>query len=253
MTLHDVDEWIRKRIDFTQTDAIDASLNGIQVGRGDEDISTVAFAVDACLATFERAIREGAQLLFVHHGLFWGAALPLTGVLGQRIRYLMQNDLALYACHLPLDLHAEMGNNGVMAQAMGLTELQPFGDYKGRKLGVKGLLPQPLTIDELVHNTFGGWSGQMSALRYGSSEIQSVGMISGGGVREVSQAIDEGLDLYVTGDSSHNIVHECREAGMNVLFAGHYLTEVFGVKAVADAMAQELGVQVRFLDVPTGY
>ncbi len=253
MKLAEFDLWAREKLEFDVIDGIDASLNGIQVGRLDMDISRMAFAVDACMDTFKRTAAEGAQALFVHHGIFWGPALPLTGVHGERVRFLMNNDIALYACHLPLDRYSPLGNNAQMAQILGLEDLKPFGEYKGRHIGFKGLLPEPESIESVVERLFGFWDARINALRFGPKKIRSVGMISGGGTREVSQAIAQGLDLYITGDSSHNIYHECREAGINVLFAGHYLTEVFGVQAMAKEVKSSLGLETFFIDVPTGY
>lgn len=249
----DFDRWTRERLDFMDTDGIDASMNGIQVGKLEAEVSKMAFAVDACMDAFRRAKQEGVQALFVHHGLFWGPAFPLTGIMGERVGFLMKNDISLYACHLPLDKHAELGNNARIVSELGLEDIEPFGDYKGRKIGFKGQLSEVSDLESLIVRLFGAWESRINVLRFGSSEIRSVGVISGGGTREVSQAIAEGLDLYITGDASHNIYHECREAGINVLFAGHYLTEVFGVKAMAETVATELGIGTVFLDIPTGY
>ncbi|PIE04987.1 MAG: Nif3-like dinuclear metal center hexameric protein [Spirochaetales bacterium] len=253
MKLSEFDSWARERLEFDVIDSIDASMNGIQVGDPDMDISRMVFAVDACMDSFQRAAAEGAQALFVHHGLFWGPAMPLTGVLGERVRFLMNNNMALYACHLPLDRHAELGNNARMVQLLGLGDVQPFGEYKGRHIGFKGVLPKPEKLETLIERLFGFWDERINALRFGPRNIRTVGMISGGGTREVSQAIAHGLDLYITGDSSHNIYHECREAGINVLFAGHYLTEIFGVQAMAEEAASVLGLDTLFIDIPTGY
>lgn len=253
MKLSDFDRWTRERLEFMEIDSIDSSLNGIQVGDAEAEIGKIAFAVDACMDSFQRAKQEGAQALFVHHGLFWGSDAALTGVLGKRIRFLMNNDICLYACHLPLDRHAELGNNARIAADLGLLDVQPFGEYKGRRIGFKGLLPGPLDIESVINRLFGAWDSRIDVLRFGPSMIRSVGVISGGGTREVSQAIDEGLDLYITGDASHNIYHESREAGINVMFAGHYMTEIYGVKAMAEAVASELGLETVFLDIPTGY
>ncbi len=253
MKLSEFDSWARERLEFDVIDSIDASMNGIQVGDPDMDISRMVFAVDACMDSFQRAAAEGAQALFVHHGLFWGPAMPLTGVLGERVRFLMNNNMALYACHLPLDRHAELGNNARMVQLLGLGDVQPFGEYKGRHIGFKGVLPKPEKLETLIERLFGFWDERINALRFGPRNIRTVGMISGGGTREVSQAIAQGLDLYITGDSSHNIYHECREAGINVLFAGHYLTEIFGVQAMAEEAASVLGLDTLFIDIPTGY
>jgi dinuclear metal center YbgI/SA1388 family protein len=253
MKLTDFDRWARERLEFEEIDGIDSSLNGIQAGDAGAEITTMAFAVDACMDSFQRAKNEGAQALFVHHGLFWGYDAPLTGVMGERVRFLMKNDISLYACHLPLDRHAELGNNARIVSELGLEEIKPFGEYKGRKIGFKGVLKESADIESLIVRLFGSWESRINVLRFGPSEIRSIGVISGGGTREVSQAINEGLDLYITGDASHNIYHESREAGINVLFAGHYLTEIYGVKAMAETVASELGLKTVFLDIPTGY
>ena len=253
MTLGEFDAWTRTLLDFDETDGIDASLNGIQVGEKSDAVTRMAFAVDACMDSFVRAKDEGARTLFVHHGLFWGPARPLTGVLGNRIRYLMNNDMALYACHLPLDRHAEVGNNARIAEALGLAEREPFGEYKGRKIGFKGVLRETMELEEIITAAFGSWDDRIDVLRFGPKDIRTVGILSGGGIRETSQAIDQGLDLYITGDSSHNVYHETREAGINVVFAGHYLTEVFGVHAMAEKVTSDLAIETVFLDIPTGY
>jgi len=253
MKILEFDSWCKKRLEFEKIDDIDYSLNGLQVGDFKTDVSRIAFAVDACMDSFIRTQDEAAQMLFVHHGLFWGPALPLTGVIGERIRFLMKNDLALYACHLPLDRHAELGNNARIVAALGLQDIEPFGEYKGQKIGFKGTLKKPERLETLIPRLFGSWEGRINALRFGPDDISSIGVISGGGTGEVSQAIDENLDLYITGDASHNVYHISREAGIHVLFAGHYLTELFGVQAMADSVSKELGIETVFLDIPTGY
>jgi len=253
MKMADFDLWTRDKLDFSECDSLDASMNGLQVGDSETEIEKIAFAVDACMDSFHRAAEEGAQALFVHHGLFWGPAVPLTGVMGERVRYLMEHGLSLYACHLPLDRHGELGNNAGILKTLGLNEIEPFGDYRGCKIGYKGQLSESSDLETLIIRLFGAWEGSINALRFGPSEISRIAVISGGGPREVSQAIDEGMDLYITGDSSHEIYHQCREAGINVLFAGHYLTEIFGVKSMAEIVASELGIKTVFLDIPTGY
>ena len=253
MKMADFDLWARDRLEFNLIDGLDASMNGLQLGEPEDEFDKMAFAVDACMDSFQRAVDEGARALFVHHGLFWGPAMPLSGVMGRRIRFLMENRLSLYACHLPLDRHGELGNNARILRTVGIEEIKPFGNYKGKKIGYKGSLPGSITIESVVERLFGAWESCINVLRFGPSDISSIAVISGGGPREVSEAIDEGMDLYITGDSSHEIYHQCREAGINVLFAGHYLTETFGVKAVAEAAESELGVETVFLDIPTGY
>jgi len=253
MKLAEFDRWVRERLEFGEVDDVDNSLNGVQVGDMNAVLGKMAFAVDACLDSFQRAKQEGVQTLFVHHGLFWGPAPRLIGVPGERVRFLMKNDIALYACHLPLDRHSLLGNNAQIASRLSLKNVEPFGDYKGHKIGYMGLLPKPLGIEDIVECLFGAWEQGINVLRFGPSEICSIAVISGGAPYAVSQAISEKVDLYITGDASHSIYHECREAGINVLFAGHYLTEIFGVRAMAELVTRELGIESIFLDIPTGY
>ena len=253
MKLYDFDAWARSVFDFEGTSRIDSSLNGIQTGNENVEITKIAFAVDACEDSFVRAKDEGAQLLFVHHGLFWGRVLPLTGVLGSRMRFLMNNNLSLYACHLPLDLHSTLGNNAVMAKKAGLENVEPFGDYKGVKIGYKGVLSEQAGTEEIIKRIFGYRDSRINVLGFGREENISVGIISGSAAYDVSQAINEKLDLYITGEVSHAVYHECREAGINVIFAGHYLSETFGVQAVSEKVQDDLGIDTVFLDIPTGY
>ncbi|CAD7844594.1 hypothetical protein S1OALGB6SA_1982 [Olavius algarvensis spirochete endosymbiont] len=253
MRLADFDRWARERLEFSEVDSVDGSLNGVQVGDMNAELGKMTFAVDACLDSFQRTKQEDAQTLFVHHGLLWGPALRLVGVAGERIRFLMKNNIALYACHLPLDRHSLLGNNAQIVSRLDLRNIEPFGVYRGRKIGYKGLLSEPSNLERVVERLFGTWGDGINALRFGPAEIHSIAVISGGAPYEVSQAISEGMDLYITGDASHGIYHECREAGINVLFAGHYLTEIFGVKAMAELVTQELNIESVFLDIPTGY
>lgn len=252
MKLHELDNWCRSFLAIDQMSGKDSSLNGLQVGDRESEIHRVAFAVDACQETFKKAVEEKADVLFVHHGLFWGRPQAVTGPLYKRFEILIKNGLALYAVHLPLDMHPQLGNNAVLAQILGLENLAEFGDYKGTKIGVKGTFPSPVKREEIVKRLFGGWEQSIQMLPFGADPVCSVGIISGGAPREVQDAIDEGLDLYITGDASHEIYHSCIEAGINVIFGGHYLTETSGVQAIQKKMKNELLLETVFIDVPTG-
>jgi dinuclear metal center YbgI/SA1388 family protein len=252
MTIEKFDNWCRSFLDIDGMSRVDASLNGLQIGDSGVELKKAAFAVDACFETIRKAAEEKAQLLFVHHGLFWGRPLAITGDHYKRVKYAMDHGLALYAVHLPLDMHPELGNNAALAHVLGMTDLEGFGEYKGFQIGMKGLLKKPLKRDEVIPALFGDWESRPMMLPFGPEEIRSVGMISGGGTHEVAQAIEEGLDLYITGDSSHAVYHQSLEAGINVLFGGHYLTETGGVQAVMKKAADQLTLDTIFIDVPTG-
>ena len=252
MKIMDFDKWCRSFLAIDLMSGKDSSLNGLQIGDFGRTLNKIAFAVDACLETFSRAADEKADLLFVHHGLFWGRPMAVTGPMYKRFETLINNGIALYAAHLPLDMHAEFGNNAVLADILGLTDRKEFGEYKGSFIGVEGVFETPLGRDEVVRKLFGGWEDSIKSLPFGPEKISSVGIISGGAPREVSEAIDKGLDLYITGDASHEIYHQCMESGINVIFGGHYLTETTGVQAVQKKVQKELGLDTVFIDVPTG-
>jgi dinuclear metal center YbgI/SA1388 family protein len=252
MTLDAFDAWVHDTLPIDDFARIDSSRNGLQVATRRETVSRVAVAVDAALEVFEAAVAWNADLLFVHHGLFWGREQVLTGDHYRRVRYLFDHDLALYAVHLPLDAHLSLGNNAAMAAALSLEEVEPFGLVKGVPIGVSGRFASPVTVDTVVNTLFGSRFTPLAVLPFGSPEIRTVGLISGGAPLEVDQAIEQGLDLYITGDANHIAYHRCREAGINAIFGGHYATEVWGVQRVAEKLARETDIQTTFLDVPTG-
>ena len=252
MKIYDFDKWIKNILNIDEMAKMDSSLNGLQVGWYDREIKKIAFAVDASLESFKRAVQSGADMLFVHHGLFWGRVIPVIGDHYKRIEFLIKNDLSLFAAHLPLDIHDELGNNAGLSSILGLKKIEPFGEYKGIKTGVKGILDSPLTREEILEKVFGGWDNSIRMLPFGKDKIGSIAIISGDAPFELDQAIEENVDLYLTGESSHAIYHTALEAGINVIFGGHYATEVYGVKLLADKVFKELSLETVFIDVPTG-
>ncbi len=253
MRLEAFDEYMRNMLAFEAFESIDPSLNGLQVGRRDPEISKVAFAVDACMETFDRAVLWGADLLVVHHGVFWGRVEPIRGTHYERIRRLLEEDLGLYAIHLPLDEHMSLGNNAQMAEALGLLDVEPFGRYKGAMIGCRGQFAQPTSIDRINRALFSGTENAIRVLPFGATEIKSVGLVSGGGPSAIDEAIALGLDLFITGDAAHTVYHRALESSMSVVFGGHYLTEIWGVNALAEKLAAEHPeIETTFIDVPTG-
>lgn len=228
------------------------AMNGLQV-EGPESVSRVATAVDASEASIAAAMDLGAQLLIVHHGLFWGGLEPVTGRHARRLRALFDADMALYSCHLPLDTHPEVGNCALLARALGLELDGRVGTYKGHDLGFTGSLDQPAGVDALadaVSAAVGG--GPVRVLPGGPDPVRRVGVVTGGGGSFVREAADAGLDAFVTGEGSHHTYFDAAEFGITVLFAGHYATETFGVKAVGEHVAERFDLQADFIDQPTG-
>lgn len=228
---------------------IDRSLNGLVVGGRDRAIGRVAFAVDACLSTFQKALEWEADLLVVHHGLFWGSPLSVTDAHYQRLRTLIEGNLDLYVAHLPLDVHPEVGNNAVMAKRLGLAEVRPFAPYKGVSLGYMGTLSQKRD-PAWVCSTLG--FDHPTMLPFGKAQLQTIGIVSGGASDDVHAALAEGLDCFITGEVEHQIYHDALEAGITVIGGGHYQSEVFGVQALGEHLQQTFGLSTHFVANPTG-
>jgi len=252
MDMDGFDRWASALLDIPRFSRIDDSLNGVQIGRSGSPLRKIAFAVDACAETARRAREAGADVLFVHHGLFWGKPAPLVGSMRTRVADFLSADMGLYACHLPLDAHSELGNNAVLARMLGLTDIEPFGEYKGVLIGMKGRFEPAVSLDEAQRRVLPEGDAPRALLPFGPKTIASAAVVSGGAPFEALEAIARGIDLYVTGEPSHSIYHQVAEAGMHFMAAGHYATEVHGVKAVAERAARDLGVSTVFIEYPTG-
>jgi dinuclear metal center YbgI/SA1388 family protein len=252
LTTAKLDAFFKSFLEIDGFASNDNSLNGIQVDNDGSAVGKIAFAVDAALETFEQAAAIKAGMLFVHHGLFWGAPLRIAGNLRRRIKFLLEHNICLYAVHLPLDQHSSLGNNARLAQLLGLENVEPFGGYHGRKIGYKGTFPAPVTTEEAVKKISFEGRPPSGVFPFGKKENSSAAVMSGGAADSARDALGEGVDLFVTGESSHQVYHECLEGKLNMIAGGHYSTEVWGVQAVMRHCIKELGVDAEFIDIPTG-
>lgn len=243
--------------DLLDTDAyadVDGSPNGLQVGDDGADIAHAAFAVDAAQATIDEAASAGADVLVTHHGLWWEGIERLTGRTYDRVARLIEADMALYVSHLPLDGHAELGNAAGLARLLELEEVAPFAHAGDVTLGRRGRLSGPPTVAELADELaerLPGNVGGVDTLEFGPSEVEDVAILTGSGVDWLDEAIEREVDLLLTGEGKQSVYHEAREAEINVMLAGHYATETFGVRSLAE-LAQEWGLQTTFIEHPTG-
>jgi dinuclear metal center YbgI/SA1388 family protein len=228
----------------------DVSCNGLQV-QGPAEVSKVGLAVDACMATYAKAADEGCGMLLAHHGLIWGGLKSLTGARFAHVRYLIENGIGLYAAHLPLDLHPEVGNNVCLARLLGLSAVVPFGSYKGIDIGFAGVLPRKASTDEIAGMLGEGLGGPVKSLPFGGELNGTVGIVSGGGSDCLEEAIEKGIDCFVTGEPDHRNHHQALEGNLNVIYCGHYHSEQLGVKEVGRVLTQRFGVETVFLDEPT--
>ncbi len=229
----------------------DSSVNGLQVA-GAAEVTRVAFAVDARLAAFTQAAEWGAQMLVVHHGLFWSEVQPLTGIHYRRIRTLIEGNLALYASHLPLDAQPEIGNNAELARVLGLRRRVPAGEVHGALIGVGGTLPRPTALDALAARLAAATGCPTVRVVDSGKPARRVACVSGGAADMARQFAADGYDTYVTGEVSHSGLIVIEELGINVIFGGHYATETLGLKALAGRLQKRFGLATRFIALPTG-
>jgi dinuclear metal center YbgI/SA1388 family protein len=248
--------------DRLRTDAyadLDASANGLQIGPGgdaasnaDREVRTVAVAVDAAVATAEAAADRGTDCLIAHHGLSWGGIERVTGQAYERVAALIENDLALYVSHLPLDGHPELGNAAGLADLLELDDREPFGELGGEHIGRRGRCDprDPEQVRTVLERLDTGGSA-VDHLDFGPDEITDVAVVTGGGADWFGEARREGVDAFVTGEGKGKLYHEAREAGVHVYLAGHYATETSGVRALAE-LVESWGLATTFVDHPTG-
>jgi dinuclear metal center YbgI/SA1388 family protein len=227
----------------------DGALNGLQVENG-VGITSIAAAVDASMATIRKALDERANLLLVHHGLFWSKRQPWIGKNYELLRLLLDNDVAVYSSHLPLDVHPRFGNNAQLASALGLRNLKPFFWMKEQFLGLQSVAS--VSRDELARRLANLTKVEVKVVPGGPKVCRRIGVVTGGAGAEVKIAANEGVDTFVTGEGPHWTYALAEELGVNVLYGGHYATETFGVKALAAHLSKKFRVPWTFVDHPTG-
>jgi dinuclear metal center YbgI/SA1388 family protein len=236
------------------------AVNGLQVeNRG--QIGSVVAAVDASQATIDGVVAglepdQSPPLILVHHGLFWDGNLPLTGRRYRRLAALLDHDIPLYAAHIPLDVHPEVGNNAVLAERLGLQVEGWFGNYRGHPIGVWGHAPGSLPsresvaleLDRVLHTL----KGSATLIPGGPERPARIGIITGGAGNMIAAARDASLDTFITGEGPHHTYFDAMEYGLNVIYAGHYATETLGVQALASHVAERFDIDWDFHDHPTG-
>ena len=225
------------------------AVNGLQMENSGA-VTRIAAAVDASLATIKLAIADRANLLIVHHGLFWSPSHPWTGKKYELLRLLVENDLAVYSSHLPLDLHPQLGNNARLATALGLPKPEPFFHSHGQKIGL--LSRHRISRTALAEKLARATGTQPRRLPGGGELCTRIGIVTGGAGGELKQAAAEGVDTFITGEGPHWTFALAEELGLNVFYGGHYATETFGVKALAKTLAKKFNLPWNFLDHPTG-
>ena len=247
--LHDIVRYSDRLLRTEEVNDYGGAVNGLQVeNRG--TVTRIAAAVDASLSTIQLAIAARADLLIVHHGLFWSPRQPWTGKTCEMFRLLMDSNLAIYSSHLPLDLHPKLGNNVQLCTAMGLKNPKPFFYDKEQHIGLQ--VRAKLSLEEVKQRFKIAVGGEPLVIPGGPAICRRIGIVTGGAGNELKRAVAEGVDTFITGEGAHWTYALAEELGLNVLYGGHYATETFGVKALARDLSQRFGLPWSFLDYPTG-
>lgn len=248
--LEDTVRFLDDLLNNDEWEGIDAATNGLQV-ENSGDVDKVAFVVDASTQTVEMAAERSADMLVAHHGFFWGGKDELVGQDYDRFRRLVENDMALYASHLPLDAHDEVGNNVLFLDAIDAAPTRSFGDIGSQDVGYVGELASPIGSDDFVREVGDAVGKEPTVLDFGPDEVEEVAVLTGAGGGHIAEAAATGADAYITGEPKHRAHHDAREHELNVLFAGHYHTETFGVRALRDRVDRNLDVDASYIDLPT--
>ncbi len=229
----------------------DYGPQGLQV-EGRDKVELIVGTVDAQLPCVTAALERGADMLLVHHGIFWGPAQPLRGSFGALVGTIMQARLNLFAAHLALDAHPEVGNNVELARRLGLEIVDRWGEVNGIDIAVLAVDPDGVKLDYLV-DRFTQRVGPVRVVQpHGSRLVKRVGIMSGSGASHIPEAAALGCDLYITGETSHAHYYEALNAGINVIYGGHYTTEIVGVQALGLHLQEQFGIDFEFIDLPTG-
>jgi len=227
----------------------DGAVNGLQV-ENHGTVTRIAAAVDATLSTIKLAIASRAELLVVHHGLFWNSRQPRTGKTYEMLRLLIGSNLAVYSSHLPLDMHPKLGNNAQLCAALGLRNCQPFFFDKNQHLGLEARTR--LSLEDVKQRLKTAVGAEPTVIPGGPSICQRIGVVTGGAGSELKRAAEEGVDTFITGEGPHWPYAVAEELGVNLLYGGHYATETFGVKALAEELSERFDLPWSFVDYPTG-
>ncbi len=251
----DITRYLDDLLGTTSVPDYPGALNGLQLDHTGP-VRGIAAAVDVSLRVLKGAINADANLLIVHHGMFWGGAQRLVGASYQRLKLLVSHDIAVYSSHLPLDAHAALGNNALLASAIGLKPTGPFAHFQNVAIGLSGTSDIPtLGLVERVRQTVLPWGGSITTTWHHADRItRTWGICSGAGAstETLREAVALGIDTLIIGEGPHHTAVDAPDLGLVLIYAGHYATETLGVQAIARNAADHFGVPWSFVHVPSG-
>jgi dinuclear metal center YbgI/SA1388 family protein len=228
----------------------DESANGLQI-EGKAAVGRIGMSVDACDYVFKNTAAKKIDFLISHHGLFWGSVRSIDGVMKKRVKALLDADISLYACHLPLDWHPEYGNNSRLLKALSIRRMGEFGEYHGKRIGYWGRLSSDTSLAGFVSRVDRTLNTRATAIGF-NKKVRNIGVVSGGGWSAIYDAERLGIDTLLVGEPAHNAYTLAEDMEINLVFAGHYATETLGVKAVGNMLKRKFGLVAEFIDHPTG-
>jgi len=241
MLLNEIVDYLDEFLDIKNIQ--DSCKNGLEV-EGKDEIKKIGFSVDACLESFQKAVSAKCDLLIVHHGMFWGDIEYVTDITYERVKHLIKNDIALYAAHLPLDVHPEVGNNVQLAKLLNLEIQNTFCKYRNIDVGI--ICKNDTDFDDLVKRIQKHFP--VKYMKFNNLS-KKVGIITGSGGLGIKEAVDKGCDTFITGEMRYIDYHPIKEYEINIIYGGHYATEVWGLKALMDNIQKKFNINCEFLDL----
>lgn len=246
--LQEIVAFCDQRTRQTEVKDFGGAYNGLQV-ENDGAIQKIGAAVDAGQHPFENAIAADIDFLICHHGLFWTPPTPLTGSNYRKVKTAFDGNLAVYGSHLPLDCHPEIGNNALLAEALGLQKVDTFLNYEGNDIATIAVGPSGGRA-EITRRLQAHFPNTYQAIEYGSDQPQRIAILTGSGQSAVPQLLANGIDTLITGELRQHHFNQAQELGLNLYPCGHYATEVFGVQALAAEVAKKFGLEWQFIQQP---
>ena len=241
MLLNEIVDYLDEFLDIKNIQ--DSCKNGLEV-EGKEEIKKIGFSVDACLESFQKAVSVKCDLLIVHHGMFWGDIEYVTDITYERVKHLIKNDIALYAAHLPLDIHPEVGNNVQLAKLLNLEIQNTFCKYRNIDVGI--ICKNDTDFNDLLKRIQKHFPAKYMKF---NNVSKKVGIITGSGGLGIKEAVDKRCDTFITGEMRYIDYHPIKEYEINVIYGGHYATEVWGLKALMDHIQKKFDIDCEFLDL----
>jgi dinuclear metal center YbgI/SA1388 family protein len=244
MKLHDIVAFLDKELRTVEVKDYPNAHNGLQL-ENPGLVTRVACAVDACESVIDAACEAGADLLIVHHGMLWHGAHRFEGAPYRKLRRAIESGLAVYSSHLPLDLHPRFGNNALLAKALGISKTEPFLEIGVQARG-------NWTFGALIERVEQAVQAPVHFAPGGPDRVKRLGIVTGGAGGEIAKAAEAGVDTFLTGEGSHWTFAAAEELGVNLIYAGHYATETFGVKALGVELQRKFKLPWGFIDHPSG-